>query len=138
MHGKKSKMKIEFFHEFVPPKTTVQERRQNKSGGYLHNAGRIAKATWRAVLEQYRPAQTLEGPVELTVIITWPHTKASQKQNNGLSVPKTTRPDGDNLVKMIKDVMTLLGYWKDDAQVYSETIERWHGEIPGVAVKIKN
>lgn len=131
-------MKIEFFHEFVPPKTTVQERRQNKSGGYLHEAGRIAKATWRAVLEQHRPPQPLEGPVKMTIIITWPHTQRSRKQNLGLPVPKITRPDGDNLIKMIKDVMTLLSYWKDDAQVYSETVERWHGEIPGVAVKIKN
>lgn len=48
-----------------------------------------------------------------------------------------TRPDGDNLIKMIKDVMTQLGYWNDDAQVYSETIERFYGDVPGVLVRIE-
>ena len=39
---------------------------------------------------------------------------------------------------MIKDTMTKLGYWNDDAQVYSETIERFHGDISGVFVRIES
>lgn len=130
-------MKIEFFHEFTPPKTTNQQRRQSAAGGYLHDAGRIAKATWQAVLEQYKPEKPLSGAVKAVIILTWPHTLKSAKMRAGLPVPKTTRPDGDNLIKMIKDVMQKTGYFKDDAQIYSETIERWHGEIPGVSVTIE-
>lgn len=128
-------MKIEFFKQFVPPKTTVQQRRQNKQGGYLHCSGRVAAATWKAVLEQHKPPHTIQGPIRITIALTWPHTARTRRI--AAAVPKTTRPDGDNLIKMIKDIMTKLGYWNDDAQVYSETIERFYGEIPGVFVRIE-
>lgn len=129
-------MKIEFFQEFVPPKTTVQQRRQNKQGGYLHAAGRIAAATWKAVLEQHKPQHTIQGPIRLTITLTWPHTARTRRL--GAAVPKITRPDGDNLIKMIKDIMTKLDYWNDDSQVYSETIERFHSDISGVFVRIES
>ena len=32
---------------------------------------------------------------------------------------KATKPDTDNLQKMLKDVMTEVGFWKDDALVAS-------------------
>lgn len=133
-------MKIEFFYEFTPPKTTNQQRRQSSTGGYLHDAGRVAKATWQAVLEQWKPGKPLVGPVRLTLYLTWKHTKASQqrsRKDGGFAVPKITRPDGDNLIKMIKDVMQQVGYFEDDAQVFDERIVRWHGDIEGVFVSVE-
>ena len=51
---------------------------------------------------------------------------------------RTSKPDTDNLVKMLKDVMTELGFWKDDAQVASEVIEKYWAQIPGIYVKVEN
>jgi Holliday junction resolvase RusA-like endonuclease len=51
---------------------------------------------------------------------------------------KTTRPDTDNLQKMLKDVMTHLGYWTDDALVASEIIEKFYSDIPGIYIAIEN
>lgn len=132
---------IEFFHPFIPPKTTSQQRRQSASGGYLHHAGRIARATWQAVLEPYRPETPLAGPLRLEISLTWPHTResAGRARKRGVgAVPKTTRPDGDNLVKMIKDVMQKLGYFPDDARIYDERVTRWHGDYPGVFVRLES
>ena len=40
--------------------------------------------------------------------------------------PKDTKPDTDNLQKLLKDCMTAVGFWVDDAQVCSELTEkRW-------------
>lgn len=50
---------------------------------------------------------------------------------------KTTKPDTDNMVKLLKDVMTDVGYWKDDALVASEIIEKFWAEIPGIYIKIE-
>ena len=50
---------------------------------------------------------------------------------------KITKPDTDNLVKMVKDVMTDLGYWRDDAQVASEVIEKFWAAMPGLYVYIE-
>ena len=49
---------------------------------------------------------------------------------------KTTRPDADNLQKLLKDCMTRLGYWRDDAQVASEIVEKFWAEIPGIYVAV--
>ena len=51
---------------------------------------------------------------------------------------KTSKPDTDNLQKMLKDVMTDLNYWKDDAQVASEIIEKFYFNISGIYIKIEN
>ena len=50
---------------------------------------------------------------------------------------KITRPDGVNILKGVEDVMTSLGYWNDDNQLAVETVERWHGEMPGVMIEIR-
>lgn len=90
-------------------------------------------AQWQAILEKHIPAEPLKGPIRLQVYITWPHTTESRKKLGGLPVYKTTRPDGDNILKGIKDICTKLGYWKDDAEVAIETVVRFHGDISGVS-----
>ena len=50
---------------------------------------------------------------------------------------KGTSPDTDNLQKMLKDVMTDLGYWTDDALVASEIIEKFWASRPGIYIAIE-
>lgn len=50
---------------------------------------------------------------------------------------KTSRPDTDNLQKMLKDTMTELHYWKDDALVVSELVEKFWAEHPGIYIRIE-
>ena len=43
---------------------------------------------------------------------------------------RTTKPDTDNLEKALKDEMTRLHFWHDDAQVCSEIVEKfWAGPL---------
>ena len=50
---------------------------------------------------------------------------------------RVTRPDTDNLQKLLKDTMTQVGFWKDDAQVCKETVtKRWSREQPGIYIKV--
>ena len=49
---------------------------------------------------------------------------------------KTTKPDTDNLQKALLDSMTKLGFWKDDAQVCSQIVEKFWSDVPGVFVYI--
>ena len=50
---------------------------------------------------------------------------------------KTTKPDTDNLLKMLKDEMTKAGFWEDDSQVASEVVEKFWSEISGIYVEIE-
>jgi Holliday junction resolvase RusA-like endonuclease len=66
----------------------------------------------------------LEGPVK--VCITFVHKRPQRLQRKSSPegrIMKTTRPDIDNLVKMVLDIMTNSGMWKDDNQVTSLVAE---------------
>ena len=58
----------------------------------------------------------------------------TEKHQNGEY--KTTKPDTDNLQKLLKDVMTDLKYWKDDALVASEFIEKFWADVPGIYIEV--
>lgn len=120
--------KYEFRWEGIPPKSTFQQRDKN-----FHKTAnaRLAMAQWQAILEKYKPEKPFMGALSFRMVITWPHTRETEKQNEGLPVPKTTRPDGVNILKGIEDIMTRLGFWIDDNQLSIETVERWHGDLPG-------
>ena len=40
------------------------------------------------------------------------------------------------MLKLFKDCMTKVGFWKDDAQVASEIIEKRFCDTPGIFVEI--
>lgn len=129
--NKKEKImkKIEFQWAGIPPKSTFQQRNKN----FLPTAScRLAMAQWTAILEQHVPDQPFKEAVAFQMIVTWPHTRETLKRNHGLPVPKTTRPDGVNILKGVEDIMTKLGFWIDDSILAFEAIERWHGDYPGV------
>lgn len=48
-----------------------------------------------------------------------------------------SKPDTDNLQKLLKDCMTAVGFWKDDALVASELCEKFWAQIPGIFIKIE-
>lgn len=50
---------------------------------------------------------------------------------------RITKPDTDNLNKLLKDCMTAAGFWKDDAQVASEICEKFWAEVPGIYVCVE-
>lgn len=50
--------------------------------------------------------------------------------------PRTTKPDTDNLDKMLKDCMTRCGVWWDDAQVTEEHIGKYWSRTPGIWVRV--
>lgn len=47
---------------------------------------------------------------------------------------RITKPDTDNLQKLLKDCMTDVGFWEDDAQVASEICEKFWAEVPGIYI----
>lgn len=78
------------------------------------------------------PEKKYTGGVRLIVKWLFPITGKHQDGEY-----KTTKPDTDNLQKMLKDCMTKLGYWTDDALVASEIIEKFWAAQPGIYIKIE-
>ena len=121
------------YHDGNPPKSTFQQRSKNFIPCVT---ARYAMAIWRAILEKEKPPIPYEGPLELQLILTWEYPKSIRKKNAKPVQSKTTRPDGVNILKMVEDIMTDLGYWHDDAQLSIETVERYFGIYPGVLIQI--
>ncbi|MEG0798785.1 MAG: RusA family crossover junction endodeoxyribonuclease [Acidaminococcaceae bacterium] len=127
---------IEFFIPMILPTVTHQQKKirvvKGKPVVYEPAALMDARAKFEAYLASHVPKQKLTGAIRLTT--KWLYEITSSHENGEY---KITRPDTDNMIKLVKDVMTALGYWADDAQVASEITEKFWAEQPGLYVKIE-
>lgn len=129
-------MAIEFFMSMANvPTATHQEKQVRVVNGkpvfYEPAEVKAARQKLTAYLGQHVPEQPFCCGVRL--MVKWCFPKGRHK--NGTY--KTTKPDTDNLQKMLKDVMTKLRFWEDDAQVASEIVEKFWSDIPGIYIRIE-
>ena len=127
---------MNFFLQIVPPTATAQEKQvrivRGKPLFYDPEPVKNAKALLVAHLLSHRPTKPYVGAVSLSTIWLFPRGK-SHKHGEW----RVTKPDTDNLQKLLKDCMTRCGYWKDDAQVVRESVEkRWSDEPTGIYIEI--
>ena len=139
-------MKIEFSMLFKIPSITQQEHRagvkdRTKDGkkspvAYIYDTPEIkdARALFRSHLAQHRPAEPLQGPIELDVRWYYEITDGNHADGDF----KTTKPDCSNLIKLLEDEMTRVGFWKDDAQVaILFEYKIWKEHVEGVGITVK-
>ena len=126
---------MEFFLDMEPPTVTAQEHKvrivHGKPMFYDTAKLKAARRTFESLLWQHKPGTPLEGPVALTVC--WHFATKTHKEGTY----RVTRPDTDNLQKLLKDCMTRVGFWNDDAQVCREEVtKRWSRRKPGIHIKV--
>ena len=131
-----SERTIEFFMPMRPPTKTYQEKQVRVINGkpvfYEPQELKAVRSRLEAHLAGHVPEEKYTGAVRLVTKWCFP---LSGRHRDGEY--KTSRPDTDNLQKMLKDVMTYLGYWTDDSLVTSEIIEKFWAEIPGIYIRIE-
>lgn len=129
-------MDIQFFMPMNPPTITQQQHRVTVQKGkpVFYDSPELAeaKAKLTAYLAKHIPEQPFTGAVQLIVKWCFP---VSGKHSDGEY--KTTKPDTDNLQKALKDIMTGLHFWKDDALVASEVVEKFWSDTPGIWIGIR-
>lgn len=128
---------MNFFMEMEPPTATAQEHKVKMVNGrpVFFDPPNVKEAKKLLIghLIANRPDEPIEGAVELTVLWLFPKGKTHRHGEW-----RKTRPDTDNLQKLLKDCMTRVGFWKDDAQVVSEKVQkRWSDEPTGIYVEIR-
>lgn len=128
-------MATQFFLPMIPPTVTAQERkvavRNGKPIFYDPPAVKDAKDKLIASLYKHRPMSPYrEG---LRLIVKWCFPKGTHKDGEY----RTTKPDADNLQKMLKDCMTVCGFWQDDALVASEICEKFWSQTAGIFIRIE-
>lgn len=116
------------------PKTTAQQKKFSTKTKTFYKTSKIKQSEYLLVraLSGKQPRKTYNTPIELSVTWLFPHTKKSKDGER-----KGTRPDLDNLQKLLQDIMCKLGYYKDDSLITDLTIKkRWHRHS-GLIIEIK-
>ena len=125
----------EFFMAMIPPTVTHQEKRWMVKNGrpipYEPEDLKAARQKFLAHLSRYKPEKRYENGVELRVKWCFPRGKHPD------GAYRITKPDTDNLQKLLKDCMTATGFWKDDALVAREVAEKFWADIPGIWIRIE-
>jgi len=120
-----------------PPTITAQQNKvtlvNKKPVFYKPEKLKQARSTIIKHLIPFKPSKPIEGPIKLQVIWRFPKGKKHKHLEW-----RVTRPDTDNLEKMLKDCMTEVGFWIDDAQVVVEHVEKlWSDDPTGIAIEIQ-
>lgn len=79
-------------------------------------------------------------PLILEVVAVWPRPKGAPKTKRLERQPRTSKPDGSNVLKIVEDAITASGLWHDDSQIVRARITKWTGaldEAPGVYVHVR-
>ena len=130
-------MDLQFFMDMVPPTATAQEKQVKVVSGrpmfYKKQQAKAAEAVLIRHLKGYVPEKPFEGPLKLKTVWIFPKGKSHKDREW-----RITKPDTDNLQKGLKDCMTKLGFWLDDAQVVWEEVGKvWGDEPSGIVIQIE-
>lgn len=128
-------MATEFFMAMNPPTATAQERQVTVMNGkpvfYDPPAVEQAKQKLTAHLAKHRPEEPYRSGIRL--LVKWCFPRGRHRDGEY----RITKPDTDNLQKLLKDCMTKTGFWKDDALVASEIVEKFWATVPGIYIRIE-
>ena len=134
---------IIFHLPIVPPKATSQTKRLVMVGGrprfFAKKEHQSAENDLTLLCAPHAPAMPLQGPVSLRVDFVFPWRKSEPKRRLALGkVPNDSRPDCDNLVKLVGDVLTKLQFYKDDGQVSDLHVTKAWGDAVGISISIQS
>ena len=132
---------MRFKLKIIPPTATAQQKGECIRAGYIHHYKKknvaAAEAILRDALLPYVPAAPItDKGISFSTCWMFPYPKSAKKHQQGWDRWKITRPDTDNLNKMLKDVMTDMGFWKDDALICEELVRKVYSDEPGIEIRI--
>jgi len=131
-------MKVEFFYPMDKiPTVTAQEKGVNfkaknpKHRFYTKPEVQAAKNQYIAMLMKNKPSRMLEGAIALSVSFRFPFDTKHKTEGEW----KITKPDTDNMLKLVKDCATKCGYWSDDNLVCVEIVTKKYSKDSGIVFK---
>lgn len=121
----------------IVPTATHQAKKIVRHGPHIKLADKpelvSAQEFWRHHFMscEDRPARPLAGPIYLHIYLTWPY-KASERKSivkQGELVWRATKPDLDNMAKVITDQLVSCGYIANDACICHLTVAKHYGPV---------
>jgi len=135
------------FTLLVEPKSTQHGARAGLRRGKIRFYNDSEKTAYQTqiVLESkhHAPPAPLEGPLQVRYRFFFGRPKSWKPPVKWVhphsAMPYKVKPDVVNLAKGTEDALTKAGFWVDDKQVVSLTIEKWYVELdpPRIEVTIE-
>ena len=124
------------FRVFGEPKGQPRVRRSKSGGVYTPDSAEGFKSAiqYAAMLPSGIFNRNLSGPIRVDTCLYFPRPKRIKGREW-----HTSKPDRDNVDKVILDALTQIGAWGDDAQVCAGATEKWYcaeNEEPGAQINI--
>ncbi|MCL1872980.1 MAG: RusA family crossover junction endodeoxyribonuclease [Clostridiales bacterium] len=128
-------VELRFFCPMVPPTETHQEKKVKVVNGkpvfYEPQELKEARAKLMAHLAPHKPETRFNGCLRL--MVKWCFPLIGIREDGEY---RNTKPDLDNLQKLLQDVMTDLGFWVDDAKIVSLVVEKFWAKAPGIFIAL--
>lgn len=104
----------------------------------------LAKGNVVVIAAVNKPETLLTGPIGLYLEFWMPRPKshyrtgkhAGQVKESMLEAAHTSKPDLDNLIKLVKDALTGI-IWKDDSQINQINAIKGYAETPRTEIEIR-
>lgn len=129
-------MMLKFFMPMIPPTSTAQMHKVGVRNGkpYFYDPPEVNQTKVKLTdgLISYIPDEPMKGPIKLEV--SW---QFLEDKKHPAGTYRTNKPDTDNLQKLLKDSMTALRFWKDDALVVDEHVEKIYSKMPGILIRLE-
>lgn len=123
------------------PTGTAQQKGERVVGKHIHHFEKKNVRNQRAIyqqkiLEAIADSEMLypdygDEPIFLSVTFYY---SIKQKKRGGQW--KTSKPDLDNAVKLLQDVLCDMGFFKDDCQIASLKVKKYLSERPGILIEM--
>lgn len=137
---------MKIFLKCNPPKSTSQGSLKilRGRGGKMfvgkasNSKGSIARDELMSLLRPHAPSEQFNNPVK--VVVKWAYAWRKTEKKKYLAAGFRycdTRPDCDNLMKLLFDCMTRLAFWKDDSLVCDVRFIKIWGDNPGITISIE-
>lgn len=115
---------------------------KNKQGKMFVGKMANSKATqWKKEFmykaNAHKPAKPLDCPLEVTINFKYPYLQKHTKADKMCPLPKTTRPDLDNLEKMVLDSLAECGFMTDDSLVVKKHSSKMFSDCSSISIDIK-
>lgn len=120
---------------------------KTKAGKTIHKTFKADKQeereeTLNTFLLRYKPSTPLTVPVALgiranfSIPKSWSNKKKAKAAAN--EIRPTSKPDLDNVLKHVKDCLTAMRFWEDDALVveYLPGTGKYYGMAPSIEIEI--
>lgn len=130
----------------IVPKAQARDRIGVVNGramSYKSKDQKSAEQTLSTFLLRHIPSRPIDGPVMIGVRAYLPIPKSMPKYKRAMissgDLRPLTKPDLDNLIKQVKDVMTQMRFWGDDKQVvgYLEGTGKYYSDNPRWEIEIR-